>query len=294
MRLDSYRRTEQRNSTRDDYCLVFMHIPKTAGTTLASALQWNYPPNRTLHIDLLGRPLEEFEIVPLQERSRLALLHGHVTYGIHRYVPRPCRYVTIVREPIPRVVSAYKYVLTRSRHELHERVVGDGIGLEEFIETYWVDKRMSRQTRQLCDRHDGPLDRDAFEEAKRNLEGFLVVGLTERFEETFALLRRAVRLRLPFYVTRNVGQPLHVSKRAIELIREKEQFDLELYDFARDLFAKQLGRQGSSFTLEASIYRGIRPISRAAGAGRVQGFLRRLSQARGAWHRARVNPLHKP
>jgi hypothetical protein len=286
VRLDSYRRSEQRNSARDDYCLVFLHIPKTAGTTLASALQWNYPPYRTLHIDLLGRPLEELEAVPVEERSRLSLLHGHFAYGIHRYVPRPCRYVTVLREPIPRVISAYKHVLRRPQHELHGQVVGDGISLEEFIETFWVDKRISRQTRQLCNRHDGPLDRGALEEAKRNLEGFLLVGLTERFEETFALLRRAVRLRLPFYVTRNVGQTMHASKHAVELIREREQLDLELYDFARDLFAQQVGRQSSSFTLEASIYRGMRPLSRAAGAGTTQEFLRKLSHARVAWHRA--------
>ena len=28
---------------RRDDCLVFMHIPKTAGTTLVSSLMWNYP-----------------------------------------------------------------------------------------------------------------------------------------------------------------------------------------------------------------------------------------------------------
>ena len=28
---------------RADHCLVFLHLPKTAGTTLASSLAWNFP-----------------------------------------------------------------------------------------------------------------------------------------------------------------------------------------------------------------------------------------------------------
>jgi len=228
--------------------------------------------------------------VPIEQRAELQLLHGHFAYGIHRFVPRPCRYVTLLREPIPRVISAYKHALRRPQHELHDRLIEEKVDLEEFVERFWVDKRMSRQTRQLCDRHDGPLDLGALEDAKRNLAGFLVVGLTERFEESFALLRRAVPLYRPVFVTRNVGQPLRVSARAVDLIREKETYDLELYEFARGLFADQLGRQRRSLGWEASIYRGVRPLSRVVGDGRAAEFLRRLSRARAAWDRARATP----
>jgi hypothetical protein len=100
-----------------------------------------------------------------------------------------------------------------------------------------------------------------------------------------------VRLRLPFYVTRNVGFPLKVSERAIQLIREREQLDIELYTFAEHLFDKQVAAQGSSFGLEVAAYRAMRPISRALGSERAEDFLRRLSAARAAWDRARVRPF---
>ena len=106
-----------------------MHIPKTAGTTLASTLQWNYPPHLTLH--------------------------GHVPYGVHRYIPRPCEYLRVLREPVSRVVSTYKHVLGRPRNKLHDQVVGEGMGLEDFIATYWLDKPVNRQTRQLSNRPAG-------------------------------------------------------------------------------------------------------------------------------------------
>jgi hypothetical protein len=268
-----------------------MHIPKTAGSTLYPSLQWNYPPHQTLHIDIPKNEMHRMESVPLEYRSGLRLLHGHFAFGIHKYVPRSCQYVTLLREPVARVVSAYKHVLKRTGHEYHERVVKGKIDLEEFIETFWLEEKRNRQIRDLCNKYVGPVDREVFEQAKRNLEGFLVVGLTERFEETFALIRRALRLRLPFYVTRNVGFPLQASERAIELIREREQFDLELYAFAEHLFDEQVRAQGASFRLEVAAYTAMRPISRAVGSGEAEDFLRRLSAARAAWDHARVRPF---
>lgn len=266
-----------RSGRSNDYCLVFMHIPKTAGTTISSTLRLNYPQDLTLSMDLFDK-LSELESVPLEKRSQLRLLYGHLPWGVHEYIPRSCQHVTVLREPVSRVVSDYKYVLKTLHHPLHDRVVDGKIGLEEFIETLWLDKRISRQTRQLSNRASGPLDRDALEQAKRNLSEFLVVGLTERFEETFVLLRRALRLRLPFYATRNVSAPLEVSERAVELIREREELDLELYDFARTLFAEQIAGQNRSFNMEVSLFRALRPVSRmAGGGGRTEEILRKLS-----------------
>ena len=80
--------------------------------------------------------------------------------------------------------------------------------------------------------------------------------------------------------------PLQVSPRADELIRDRERYDLELYDLARDLFADRVARQGSSFAVEVSAYKGLRPISRAAGTGKPAEFLARLSHARAVRDRA--------
>jgi hypothetical protein len=273
-------------SGHDSCCVVLMHIPKTAGTTLASTLQWNYAPRLTLHQDLLDRPIEDMELIPLERRSSARLLRGHVPYGVHRYIPRRCEYITVLRQPVPRAVSAYKHVLRRPRNELHERVVREGMSLEEFIEACWVGKRVSRQTRQLCNRPDGPVGRSDLDEAKRNLERFLIVGLTERFDETLALVRRALGLRMPFYVTRNVGQPLPVSERAVELIRDREQLDLELYEFASELFEGQVAGLGVSFRMETAAFKAMAPFARMAGAGRTAESLRRLSYARAGWSRA--------
>jgi hypothetical protein len=83
---------------------------------------------------------------------------------------------------------------------------------------------------------------------------------------------------MPFYITRNVSPPYEVSDRAVELARERNELDFELYRFARELFAAQLSRQDRSFGLEVSAYRALRPLSRVA-AGRTERVLLRLYRA---------------
>jgi hypothetical protein len=207
----------------DGHCLVFLHVPKTGGETIASPLLWNFP--ERMYLDILDSRVDAAMCsIPHERRSSVRLLWGHVPYGVHRYMTRRCEYITILREPIARVVSVYKYILRTRHHVLHDRVASEGIPLEKYLTGMDEGQTENSQTRQLSGRQFGPLDRAALEEAKHNLEAFSVVGLTEHFEETFVLLRRTLGLRIPFYITRNVSPPYEVSDRAVQLVRERNEF----------------------------------------------------------------------
>ena len=247
----------------NEKCLVFLHVPKTGGQSIDSSLLWNFPESERIRLDSLDKRLDEaMNSIPLERRSHARLVFGHIPYGVHLYMPQRC-----------------EYFLRTRHHVLHDRVAREGIPLEEYLES-GMDEGQTEdsQTRQLSGRQFGVLDRTALVEAKHNLEASLVVGLTERFEETFVLLRRTLGLRMPFYITRNVSPPYDVSDRAVELVRERNELDFELYRFARELFAAQLSRQDRSFGLEVSVYRALRPLSRAA-AGRTERVLLRLKRA---------------
>ena len=63
-----------------------------------------------------------------------------------------------------------------------------------------------------------------------------MVGLTERFDESFILLRHAMGWRLPMYMSVNAAgdsESPSVDEDAIAAIRERNRLDLELYDFGR-------------------------------------------------------------
>jgi hypothetical protein len=254
-------------SRRDGRCLVFLHIPKTAGQTIHFVALRSFGADEGIHLNSLDKPIDvEMQKIPAAVRARARVVWGHLPFGVHRHIPKPCDYVTVLREPVSRVVSVYKHILKKDNHELHSQVVGNGMSLEDYVES-GIDSGQTENshTRQLSGRQFGAIERDALAEAKSNLQRFLVVGVTERLEETFVLLRRSLELRFLTYVTRNVSPPLDVSERAIDLIRERNELDAELYAHAGHLLAEQIGKRGWALQAEARLYRAFRPASRLAG-----------------------------
>jgi hypothetical protein len=250
------------------HCLVFLHIPRTGGRTLSTVLRRNFPRDeRCVRLNILDKPLSEaMEGIPLEKRARLRLLTGHLPYGVHNYVPRPCDYVTILRDPVKRLISVYGLIVRRRHHALHERVVGSRVSLEQYVES-GMDQGQTHnsQTRQLSGRQFGVVDAAALDEAKQNVSTFGLVGLTERFEETIALLRRTFGLRAPIYLTKNVASPIEVSERTREVLREHNQLDYELYEFAHTLFLEKVREQGRSFGFEVSALGAWKPVARMIG-----------------------------
>jgi Galactose-3-O-sulfotransferase len=271
---------------RADGCVIFIHLPKTGGRTLAAALRYKYP-SRTLCLDSLYEPLERIEEVPLEHRRAARAITGHLHYGVHRHVPQRCDYITMLRDPVARVVSMYRFIRGNPKNWLHDEVVGSGMGLEEFVLRAPDPTAENLQTRLLSglgpgkvmalgadgrlrapDQPPPPVTEDDLARAKRNLDRFLVIGLTERFDESFILIRRALGWRLPMYERQNVskaGLREPPTPEAIELIHERNRFDLSLYEHAAKLFAYAVESQSPSFRREVAAFRVLNRIPNAIG-----------------------------
>ena len=271
-----------RRQAESHRCTIFLHVPKTAGWTLRGVLRYKYP-SEILFLDKPDDPLGGIADFPLEDRQRARVATGHVFYGVHEHLPQPTDYITVLREPIARVVSMYKHVLRRPEHRLHDEVAGSGMGLEEFVRSCADAGIDNQQTRLISGRGRGKvvprnsgsggnwvaprLEHGDLELAKQNLDQFLLVGLTERFDETFIMLRRILGWRLPMYATKNVGRAANgfASELATELIRERNQFDLELYAHAQKLFDEAVERQSRSFPREVAAFRALNRIPNAIG-----------------------------
>jgi hypothetical protein len=266
-------------------CIIFLHIPKTAGSTLRATLRYKHP-SESLDLRSTSQPLEAIEKVPLSERRTARIVAGHLHYGVHRHIPQECRYITVLREPVARAISTYHYLLGRPQHWFHDELVRSGMGVEGLVRSRVgsvAGPADNLQTRFISGRRQGALvtrgsdgrleptelGAEALREAKRNLDGFLVVGLTERFDESFILVRRALGWKLPMYADRNVSKrpprPEPQTREAIDLIRERDQLDLELYDHAEKLFQAAVERGGASFRREVAAFRVLNRIPNAVG-----------------------------
>ncbi len=231
--------------------LVFLHIPKAGGSTLQEYVLSHYPGGRFYRFTGDTKQWLDFPSLPEQERASFDVLVGHVHFGVHRFLPEPSTYMTMLRDPVDRVVSHYYYVLSDPKHYLYPIVAGRGYTLLEFALTRVSHELDNDQVRWLTEPHHFDVervDRSLLEEAKWNLEhGIAAFGLVERFDESLRLFESAFGWpRRQWSERKNVNRerpPLsEIDPAALEVIREVNQFDAELYEFAKALFEERAAR----------------------------------------------------
>ena len=258
---------------------VFLHIPKTGGTSLRSLFEDHYGDRmlRVYRSDLDPR-VHPDDVPGLSEEQRSAdVVFGHFAFGIHTALPRPARYVTVLRDPVMRVVSHYYlYVRRLAKGDLSvtglERAIAAGeVTLADFARGDLPRRRkragpppsqnlMTRFVSGNYPRCPVPPDDPALlEQAKQNVrEHFLAVGLTERLPRFVSLLGKELGWKqAPDLERRNVNprRPDRdtLDEETIAAIREHNALDLALYDFVAEIsddgkrLAPGVGRRRSRF-----------------------------------------------
>lgn len=280
--------------------LVFLHVPKTAGSTLKWIIERQYPAGSTMTIeseDLL-RQYRAFQALPSEARRRLRCVQGHVPFGVHRWLPQGARYITMLRDPVEWTLSLYAYVQRMPFFDDHPDLTpfrgARSLDLGGFV-GFLMDSNMAdMQTRMISGQTDllrhlppyAPMTDDALDCARRNLrERFDCVGLVERFDESLLLMKRKLGWRNVHYRRLNVSEGrskrTELSPAALQRILECHRRDVELYDETCRLFSAEILAAGSAFRTELRrfqrnnvIYNKLIPIYEASGAYRVRQALR--------------------
>ncbi len=230
----------------DQRALIFLHIPKTAGTTLNRIIEWQYNPLSIFTMDpyrIRATP-ERLKQLSEARRRRLRMVRGHFYYGVHEYLPQESTYITMLREPVARFLSAYYFLQRRPLHPMHRKVKSERIGVEDFIRL--TPQRQNLQCSLIAGiKSNGKCEESTLEIAKENLaKSFSIVGLSERFEESLMLIAKTFDWEIPFYENRKVSKTRpKVESSAVEMIKEHNRLDLELYEFGKGLFEASLAKK---------------------------------------------------
>ncbi len=193
-----------------DRLLLFLHLAKTGGVTLSDIFARNFGIEEFLQVEMTdGSVLGTWSHVNVEralakmtdnEVDQVRAVWGHFRQGIQRHLPKPCACITVLRDPVDRVISAFCYevqcgVMTNPDGSVPtlDDYVSRKRSYDLYIDNYMtrvlsglpdLDPTQEGATTEYCAR---PTDAD-FELAANNLDSYMVVGLTDQFDDTLLVL----------------------------------------------------------------------------------------------------------
>lgn len=237
--------------------LVFIHINKTAGSTVRYILRSSYG---SRHCDVepwnaawVEAPFSKDDLRRVRRIYRdLASIAGHRVTGYTDLEDGvPLEYVTFLRDPLKMCASRFQY------HVDHR---GKNVEFDEWIQRDWL---RDAQTKRIAGTASAD---DAIDIIRRKN---IFVGLTERFDESLVLLKALRAPDLDISYTRinvarrnSLAEELLSDARTRDALVDANRADLELYRYARDeLFPAAECEYGPSLAESAAALQ--RPSGRA-------------------------------
>jgi hypothetical protein len=214
--------------------LFFLHIPKTAGTSLRRSLERAcndrmvdcYPPFEA------GNPINKTG--SLKDN---AIVYGHLSWGVHSFYDAKPIYAAILREPVERVISWYGYkrvsVARDSTGEVAQNTLADLVAAGHM-------ELNNHMTQIVSGVNLTPSNGEAaFALACENLKNFAWVSTNRRLHEDIPALSDYLGVRVPRARRANVGKPVTISDADKTAVIAANQLDSALFAYAETIAAER-------------------------------------------------------
>jgi hypothetical protein len=223
---------------------LFLHIQKTAGTSIVQIAKEHYGLNMSNHGDHVGKSYNEF--------LNTKFVSGHFGFDFAKHLMKDRYSFTFLRNPEDRVISMYYFLRGQKKNIFPMYKVAKELSLEQFLRAGLSDpmvkKRLwNNQVWQLAlgwanlenKSIEGFEPSTLLAMAKENLNDFNHVGFTETFEKDRDIILRGLRLPIPneVVITNVSKKPKEkLSDDIISIISDLTELDRRLYDYAKSKF----------------------------------------------------------
>ncbi|BBI31624.1 hypothetical protein KCTCHS21_10230 [Cohnella abietis] len=218
--------------------LFYIHIPKTAGSSMYQILHQVYgcqlgvvaDPDTTIWDTILAQP-----------DHGLACIFGHYWFGLHHSSVLPFEYATMMRDPVEAILSYYYYIARQPSHWLYGHALS--LSIEDFFDLPEEVVGMffrDYQTASILGSSSVSVKK-----AKQQINSFYpIVGITEMFHESVYMLKKRYGWGpLQVYsvnVTPNRPTREGLAPKVIKQIEALVSHDIQVYAFAKKRLLKSI------------------------------------------------------
>lgn len=230
------------SQSSDDHIYLFIHIPKTAGTSFRTGLEQQFNPSQVIHdygvkspvtSPIIKSSIYRESASPLQlkdyvDEKKIKVIAGHIGDFGQSDIKHYCsifgsrlKLVTFLREPIRRCLSNYFHAYEQ-------------YGYSGTVETF-VKQQPNLQSRVLKD---------------IDIENLYFLGITEKYSESVEFFNRISQTSVPS-LTVNKNPQIekfiqNLPQSTLDLLVENNALDLELYKAGVQLFERRLSESKES------------------------------------------------
>jgi len=224
---------------------LFLHIQKTAGTSIVHLAHQHYLLSMTSHGDHVGKSPDSLK--------KTQFVSGHFGYDFASQLMADRYSFTFLRVPKSRVLSMYYFLRDQEVDLFPMYKLAKELSLEEFLKAGFSDSMVRQRlwNNQVWQLAHGWANRDnkkvenfepeeLLDLAKSHLDAFDHVGFTETFQQDCEIILKG--LNLPAQEEKVAANKssrkknVDLSVEANDLLDELTVLDRELYDFAWNKF----------------------------------------------------------
>jgi hypothetical protein len=233
--------------------IVFLHIQKTAGTSLVEFFRRALGEQGLSHGDFV-----KYEP---QQLAAFRFISGHFGYLHCRAIPGRNFTFTFLREPVDRVISLYHFLQTRDPAEFPIYALAQRMTFAEFVQSTHplVTQHIENMQVWQLAHHWFMAERKQWrgtmgelaDEALAHLETLSFFGFQENFEADVRSLVRRLGLTPPSEALPNSNrtesrpQVTDLSPEVLQTIRDRTDLDRQLYERARVLARGRFADSGA-------------------------------------------------
>ena len=213
--------------------LIFIHVPKTGGQTVARLVDSQFD-RKTIFPYYF---YYNFSDKPDKDPKKYSLIRGHIFYSQVRHIQG--KKITFIREPVQRTLSEHRFWLRFSRGRNQEGLVrlhflppGDPLYVMSNHQCQYLSSYDPRDPTITIQQH--------LDSAIENLTNdFCFVGITEDLDNGIRSLFSQFGWQNPEAIPRlNSTKPTDevFSDELLEEVRQRNWADIKLYEIAKQLY----------------------------------------------------------